>query len=162
MFGFFKKSPQASELELMTLFKEKYMGIQNSFVESQKGFDAPERSYLEKETTEEMFRFFMDNIRDNITNGVKNVINIVDFLNIFTVDTFYDDDVDSPSYRQFFHTVRIQVNMQDYYVNKANEIVEGNDEPMYVEETWVFTRMDNSTHWVLASIEDDGIEGEAV
>jgi predicted lipid-binding transport protein (Tim44 family) len=141
LFGFGRKEENRDDV--LPMFKDKFIAIQTAVNEGN-------QDVLREECTEEMFDFFMKCKADNIRNRVRNIIENVVVENIFTIDTFYDEDLN-----QDFHAVRLQFTMSDYYVDPAGELVEGSKEPEFMEETWVFTRKPHSSFWILASIEED-------
>jgi predicted lipid-binding transport protein (Tim44 family) len=141
MFGFFNTVKENRD-DRLPLFEQKFLAIQDAV-------GTNNRDILEAECTEEMYDFFMQCKADNIRNRTQNVVENVIIKNMFTRDTFFDEDLD-----QDFHAVIIQFTMSDYFIDESGNIV-GSIEPQFIEETWVFTRNPNHNVWLLASIEDN-------
>ena len=139
----FFNTPVYNRDDVLPLFEEKFLRIQSAV-------NSNSVNVLQNECTQEMFDFLMDNKAQNIRNGLTNIVENVKVQNMYTIDAFNDEDLG-----QDFHTVRIQFWMSDYYVDGNNVLVEGSVAPQYFEETWVFTRVEGSTLWFLASIELD-------
>jgi len=122
--------------------------FERMFIDIQMAVSNGNDDVLDAECTQEMFDYFMQCKADNIRNRVKNVIENITIENAFTADSFYDEDMD-----QDFHSVHFQFNMSDYYVDLTGNIVDGSQESVFIEETWVFTRVPGHNVWLLASIE---------
>lgn len=140
LFDIFKK-PEHRDVHLQT-FKD-------MFVKVQEAVNNKDENILRDMCTDEMLLQLMVDKGDNNTNRARNIVKDVVVEHIYTIDDYHDENTN-----QDVQSVRIQATMLDYYQDAEGKIVQGSDVmPIFVEETWEFTRVKNSV-WYLASISD--------